>query len=244
MTYLSASESRYLAHSNPCATSAILRNKEFTMSTVNLDSTTEMNDASTVTQLQVVSVPPLKVADTERVVSWSRRNTEKTPVPETERYRAVVVAASTLKVPNDACHSPFYSLLQSTIHDLADATFQAWVRDNMLATTMDAGRLSLDKVLAFWAEEKQRTTVDAEKIIAFLKTSATFKGFATNKQKTWLHRIPKIAAPAYRGSIDQEDAAAIIAQIHDDDLADPVAVYIIQRCNNILTGDKSAKEAL
>jgi hypothetical protein len=214
------------------------------MSTVNLSNTAELGAATEMRQLQVVSTPPLKLADTDHLVFWSRRETDKTPVPETERYRGVIVPKESLLVPHVACSSPFYALLQSTIHELAKACFTAWVRDNMLAIHVDAARLSLDRVLAFWAEEKQRTTVDAEKIIDFLKQSKTLASFTANKQKTWLHRIPKIAAPAYRGSIDQEDAAAIIAQIHDDDLADPVAIYIVQRCNNILLGDKSVKEAL
>ena len=192
----------------------------------------------------VVTVAPTTLADTDLCIDWSRRSTDKTPVIAANRFRGVVIPKSQLLVPHNACSSPFYALLQETILQLARDVFRTWVQDNMLATTMETARLSLDRVLAFWAEEIERTKMSAESIIDFLKESATLRDFTESKRKTWLHRIPKIAAPAYRGSIDQEDAAAIIAQLHDDDLQHPAAIYIVQRCNNILIGAAAVKEAL
>ena len=209
----------------------------------NLENLAELDKASQPATVQIVSVPPVKVADTDRVVSWSRRSTEKTPVVAEMRYRAVIVPAASLKVPDDACRSKFASLLQSTIHDLADARFQAHIKDQMHATEMPAALLSLDNVLAFWAEEKQRATVDAAKIIEWLKASATFKTLSLAQQAGWLNRLPKIAAPSYKGLINKEQAAAIISKISEDDTEHAVCVFCMTRLNNIL-GEESTTDVL
>lgn len=62
-------------------------------------------DAIAPAMLQIVSVPPVQVKDTERVIAWSRRSTEKTPVPATERYRGTVVPTKMLELPEAACSS-------------------------------------------------------------------------------------------------------------------------------------------
>jgi hypothetical protein len=211
--------------------------------TANLASTKEMIQASEPAKAQIVSVPPVAVKADERIISWSRRSTKQNPVEQCDRYRGIVVKADSLLVPADACNSKFYNLLQTTIHALADACFTDWVRDNMHTLTVETSRFCLDRVLAFWADERQRLTVDAEKIIAFLKDSATMAKFDEAKRKAWLHRVPKIAAPGYAGLVSKEQAAAIIAQVADSDLENPVCIFIITRCNTILNAE-SATEAL
>lgn len=195
-----------------------------------------------VKQLQVVSTPSLKVADTEHVISWSRRSTEKTPVAETERYRAVTVSKDSLKVPHDACNSTFYALLQSTVHKLADASFAAWATDNMMATSVDAARFSLPQILAFWADKKAAETVDAAKIVAFLKTSATLASLPEKLQAVWLSKLPKIAAPSYKQTFTKEQCAAIVAKIVEADTDNAVCIFIMQRANNVIAAVEVSEE--
>jgi hypothetical protein len=209
----------------------------------NLNDLSAMDKASQPTVVQIVSVPPVATKDDERIVSWSRRSTTQNPVAAADRYRGIVVKADSLLVPTDACNSKFYQLLQNTVHSLADACFTEWVKDNMHVTQVEAAKFCLDRVLAYWAEEKQRLSVDADKIIAFLKDSATFKKFGADKQKVWLHRVPKIAAPGYKNLLTKEQAAAVIAQLSDDDIENPICIFIATRCNAILNAE-SANEAL
>lgn len=211
-----------------------------TGSVIDLSNAQQLLDDTAPAQLQVVSTPPLKLADTQMMVKWSRRSTEKNPVADTERYRGVCIDKKVLAIPHDACHSPYYALLQSTIHELADGAFTAWVKENMHSVKMDAARLSIDAVLAFWAEKKESETIDAAAIVEFLKASATCKAFSAEKKAAWLQRVPKIAAPAYKNIFSKKDAAAIAAQIVDADLEHPAALFIVQRANNILTTESIA----
>lgn len=194
-------------------------------------------DAIAPAMLQIVSVPPVQVKDTERVIAWSRRSTEKTPVPATERYRGTVVPTKMLKLPEAACSSKFQRLLQSTIYDLADAKFTEYVKERMHEIEMPASLLSLDNVLAFWAEEKQRNLIDADKIVAWLKDSKTLAALPAAKRGIWLSKVPKIAAPGYKMQWTKPDAASLIAKLQDDELEHPVAVFIATRCNNILAAE-------
>ena len=141
------------------------------------------------TKVQIVSTPALKIADSERVIAWARRSTEKTPVAVEQRYRAVTIKADSLKIPLDTCSSKFYTLLQSTVHDLADVRFQAWVKDNMNEIEMESDILSLDSVLAFWAAEKQRMVVDGEQIKLWLLKSETYENLSESQKLVWARTL-------------------------------------------------------
>lgn len=193
--------------------------------------------------VQIVSVPPVKVADDEQVIAWSRRSTDKTPVPAEQRYRGIVIKRAALAVPTDAASSKFHRVLQATINDLAEAMFVAWVKDNMHTLEYEVSRMTLDNVLTFWAEEKQRTAIDGDKIVEWLKESATLKVMPEAKKKVWLSKIPKIAAPSYKQTFTKEQAAAIVAQIAEADVEHPAAVFVLQRANNILS-QETVQEAL
>lgn len=193
--------------------------------------------------LQVSSIAPTKTPDHHLNICWQRRSTDKNPVDAAMRYRGVQVHESVLALPDGATSSKFHALLQNTIHQLADAKFTAWVRDNMHATEMPASHITLDSVLAFWSEEKQRQTIDAEKITAFLKASKTFAALTPAQQKGWLEKMPKMAAPSYKLLFNKEQAAVIVSRFHPDELDDPVLIFLATRCNNILS-DESQEAAL
>lgn len=184
--------------------------------------------------LQVISTPPAKLEDGMQLVSWSRRSTEKNPVDAANRFRGVVQSASVLQLPDGSTTSKFSKLLQNTINELADARFTAWVKDNMMATAMPASFTSMDSVLAFYAEEKQRAVMDGAKILTWLKASPTFAALNEKQQKSWLEKMPKMAAPSYAGLFSRENAATVISRIHADDLEAPEAMFIMERCNKII----------
>lgn len=187
-----------------------------------------------ITMLQVTSTPPIKVADADMVVCWARRSTTANPVSTTQRYRGTMIPRAKLAIPSDKCSSQFYMLLQSTIHGLADACFTAYIRERMDDVTIPAAVLTLDNVLAFWAEEKQRQVVDAEKITAWLPKSETWKALTDVQRKAWASKLPKIAAPSYALAFTKENAAAIITKIATEDMEHPIALFIATRCTNVI----------
>lgn len=189
---------------------------------------------TTVPMLQVLSTPPAEVAKDMQLISWSRRSTEKNPVPAAQRFRGVVQAIGVLTLPDGSTTSKFSKLLQNTINDLADARFTAWVKDNMHATEMPASFTSMDSILAFYSEEKQRQTIDGDKLAAWLKTSKTVAALAANLQKSWLEKLPKMAAPGFANIFTRDQAATIVSKIHEDEVDAPEAAFIITRCNTII----------
>lgn len=202
--------------------------------------TATLNETISANNVQVVSTPPAKVADFEHCIEWSRRSTDKNPVPEAQRYRAIVIPAAQLKVPDDACNSKFQRVLQSTIHELAQAFFVTKVKDDLMKTQLDGTMFTIDNVLAFWAEEKQRASVDGDKIKSWLPTSATWKDLSEAQRKVWLTEIPKLAAPSYQQVFSKAKAAVIVGRIKDDDLSNTIAAFILQRCNKILSAAEEA----
>jgi len=188
----------------------------------------------------VISTPPAKVDANDMVVSWSRRSTVANPVKAEERYRGVVINRSLLQIPDGAATSKFQLLLQETVHKLADQKFQAWVSDRMMEREMPASILSLDNVLAFWAEEKQRATIDGDKIRAFLTTCETCKNMAEATKAVWLRQLPKIASPGYRNVFTKEQAATIVSKLAESDLDNPAGVFIATRCNAIINEETQA----
>lgn len=194
---------------------------------------------------QITSVAPTVVKPDHITISWARRSTEKNPVKESERYRGIEVAASLLAIEPQDCRSKFTQLLQSTIHSLADAKFTAWVKDNMAATEVAIEQFNLDNVLLFWAEEKQRAAIDADKVTAWLKDSATLKALPEAKRDSWLKLLPKIAAPNYRvsGNFTPASAATIVAKIAEEDTDHPVCIFVMTRCNSVMNAPVTQADA-
>ena len=200
---------------------------------------------ATVTLAQITTVVPTKLKPDHITISWSRRSTEKNPVAEHERYRGIEVPASLLAIEAADCRSKFSQLLQSTIHSLADAKFTHWLKDNMQAKEVDPQLFSLDSVLTYWAEEKQRAAIDGDKVLAWLKESATLKALEEGKRDAWLKLLPKIAAPNYRnsGSFTAKSASTIVAKIDAADTEHPVCIFVMTRCNAIISAPVTQEDA-
>lgn len=195
--------------------------------------------------LQVSSVVPASFDERAFfLVAMDRRSTDANPCAAHERHRSILVARSALQVPPDRAHSQFYALLQSTILKLAEGMFAAWAKVNLAATEYPSAKMTLDSVLAYWAEEKQRESIDGAKILAWLAASATLAALAPAKQAVWKSKIPKIAAPSYRQNFSKDQALAILAQLADSDAAHACAIFIAQRCQNIIDAPDSQEEAL
>jgi hypothetical protein len=199
-----------------------------------------VNTTAAVAQDEQIKMAPIftvpqTLTDNQIAVIWSRRSTDKNPVAAENRYRAVVLPASRLQLPDGACTSKFQSLLQSTIHQLAETKLQADLKDGMHLREVPEASLSLDAVLSFWAEEKQRQVIDASAISKWLAESATFASLNPAQQAVWKTQLPKIAAPSYAMIFNAEMAAVIVSKIADADLEHPAALFVCQRCNSVIS---------
>lgn len=206
------------------------------MTTINETTTTDA-PAEVTPMLAVTTVAPAKVADNEQVIAWSRRSTAANPVANENRYRGVTIHRSTLAIPDGCTTSKFSKLLQDTIDGLATARFTDYIKDRMQDKEIPAAILSLDNVLAYWAEEKQRSVINGEAVLNWLKSSATLAAMDANKQKTWTTKVPKIAAPSYINIFSKGEAAAIIAKIAEADADHAIAQFIATRCNAIINNE-------
>ena len=202
-----------------------------------------MTTVATVSKLQVFATPTDCEAPLLPIV-LSRRSTDKNPVPEHLRYRAIHVPESAMAIASDACQSKFSRLLQTTIHDLASKMFAEEIKAED-KREVDAARYSLDGILAYWAEEKQRQQIDAEAIKAWLLASATYAGLDSKKQKAWLELVPKLHATRYRAvlgpTLEKQKTAAtvLLARLQDADLEHPVCMFIADRMNATLDATES-----
>lgn len=198
---------------------------------------------SSTTAVQVVSVKPATVEDGFHKIELSRRSTKLNEVPTAERYRAIVVKAAQLALPDGATISKFSELLQATIHQLADKKFAEWAVENLQATTVEPAMFNLDAVMAYWSEERKSQQVDAAKITDWLKTSKTLAALSKETAAVWLQKVPKIAAPGYANFFSKGQAAAIVSKINEEEIDSSVAAFIMDRCNKIITRE-SQEEAL
>lgn len=201
--------------------------------------TTITTNGAATASLQIYSTPPLNIAAGCKILSWSRRSTDKNPVPVAERYRGVVINEQEIRIPADACLSKFHMLLQSTIIGAAEAMLTDWLKEdgNIRASEYTGQALTMDNALMYWSEKKQREQIDAKQITDWLKESATFAELDEAKQKIWLAKVPKIAAPTYKGSFTRNEAAAIVARIADADTDHAIAQFVITRCNAIMMAE-------
>lgn len=194
---------------------------------------------------QVFSTPPVNVHENCMLVSWSRRSTKQNPIETADRYRGLVIDKAALTLAPDACASKFQRLLQSTVHTLADTMFQAWATENMAETQYNGAPVNIDNVLMHWAEKKAREVIDAATVLTWLESSETWGKLTQPQQAAWKIKLPKIAAPSYKGSFTTGEAVKIIARLGESeaDADTQIGLFILQRLNNIL-GEVSQEDAL
>lgn len=184
--------------------------------------------------LQVYTVAPKQVEDTEIVICWTGRSTKDNPLTTENRYRGFIIHAAKLAIPDGSTTSKFHTLLQTTIHRLAKDKFADALKEAPMMREVQEAAYSLDAVLAYYAEEQQRSVINGERIAEWLKTSATYAALDSAKQKVWLDKVPKLAAPSYANIFNAAQAAAIIAKIADADADNEIALFIATRCTNII----------
>lgn len=193
-------------------------------------------NAQSVEALQIFTTP--QVVPAGRIaIEMRRRSTKENPVPREQSYRCVLVPEGLLAINAGATQSKFVTLLQTTIHELARDRFAAFIKDNEAAATIPQALLSLDNVLAFWAEVKASQRIDAATIVEWLKQSATLQTLAPAAAAVWLRELGKLAAPSYASVFTKKQAASIVAKLADADLEHPTCAFVATRCNAILSRD-------
>jgi hypothetical protein len=188
----------------------------------------------------VLSTPPTTEAADMRYIVSTRRSTKQNPVPEGERYRAIVQHATILAVPSAECATRFYGILQAAIDEMAVSKLAALVKETPALKEVNADQFTMAAILAHASEKAASLAIDAVKVSDWFKLSHTYKALlATSEQlaASWLAKLPKIAAPNYRSAKDFNPSAcaSIVSKLHDEDLDSPIAQFIMSRCNAIIT---------
>ena len=80
-------------------------------------------------------------------------------------------------------------------------------------------------------------------VLAWLEASKTWAALTETQRAAWKMKLPKIAAPSYKGSFSTGEAAKIMARFDEEDADTPTGLFICQRLNNIL-GEQSQEDAL
>lgn len=165
------------------------------------------------------------------------RSTEKNPVEASQRYRVAFIPESLRLIDAGAMPSKFASLVQATIDGIAQERFAAMLaEDGMSLAAIDPKAFSVDALLMYWAEQRDRQRITKESLLSWLEGSATFASLSEKAKQLWRSRIPGILAPLYRNAFTVNEATNIVAKIADSDLSDPHAVMLANRLQIIIAG--------
>ena len=167
-------------------------------------------------------------------ISTTQRNSERKAVTADQRCRCVLVPEASIQPDAGTMPSKFLHLVSSMLCDIAaDRLKQQW-QENGDPREVSASLFTVDSLLVFAAERKQREAMTGEKVAAWLKESATLRTLNDAARATWLARLPKIAAPGFRGSFTAEQAATIAGKISEEDHASPVCSFVLGRLASIM----------
>lgn len=118
---------------------------------------------------------PKEITAGMQVVSFSRKNTDKQPVTEAERFRCVQVPAFSYTVtatPENA-QQVFASVLADVVATTAGEILKDFCIANKYPTEIDAELLSFAKVLERMEQSQTSERLNAEQIAAWYEKSAT-----------------------------------------------------------------------
>lgn len=198
-------------------------------------STTE----TTVTMLPITTVEPATVPAGFVLVAARQRSSKEKKVEASQRFRGILVPEAAILPPVEACHAQYREILVSQIDALASEKLAAvWKDSDPKEVRADA--FTLASILAYFAEKKQRQSIDGAAITEWLKASATLATLTEAQQATYLRVLPKLAAPGFRGVLSAENAATVAQRIADDDAATTVGAFVMKRLADIMEAVSTA----
>lgn len=198
-----------------------------------------MSDSTTaITMLQVFATEQTAVAGAINVVCSARATKGKT-IAADQRTRCIQVPEASMLIDSAAVPSKFLALIQNEVHALAKARLDAaWADGDQ--RQVPAAHYTVDGLLSYYAEKRQAMNVDATKVLAWLKASATLAALPESKHAAWLSALPKLASPGYRAVLRPDAAAKILAQLAEDDQLSPVGAFVAQRLASIMDAESNA----
>lgn len=205
---------------------------------IDLNNTAELQAATEAASQIITAQSKAETPSNMILLESRRRSTTANPVPADQQYRAALLPESILQLPEGATSSKFAVLLQSELHRLAADKFAAVTKAQPMLREIEHASYSIDNVLAYWAEERQRQQITPENVETWLKQSATLAALPEQKRAAWLKLLPKIANKNAAAVITKDMAAVIVTKIADADQEHPTAVYIMRRCDKIMSSDE------
>lgn len=194
-------------------------------------------EAATAALVPVYTVPTATPAGMH-ALEYSRRSTEKNPIPSEHRYRVAFIPEGLRAIDAGAIPSKFATLVQASIDAIAKDRFENQCKEaEMRLAAIDPRAFSVDALLAYWAEDRERSRITKESMLAWLQSSATFTSLQSDAvRRIWLQRIPGILAPMYKNAFTVGEATQIAAKLADADIADPHCVLLANRLQIIIAG--------
>lgn len=214
--------------------------REFEMNaTLNATTSIESNNVSAVTQsvlVPIYTVPTPTPAGTYALEKRAR-STQQNPVDASNRYRVAFVPEQPLLIAQDGVSSKFAALVQARIHDIAQERFAALLaEEGMSLQALEPRMFTVDALLSYWAEERDRSRITKESLLAWFDSSATAASLSEKGRQLWRTRLPGILAPMYRNAFTSNEATQIVAKLADADMGDPHAVMLANRLQIIIAG--------
>jgi len=165
------------------------------------------------------------------------RSTEKNPVAAHDRYRVAFVPEQPLLIDAGGISSKFASLVQARIHEIAQERFAALLaEEGMSLQAIEPRMFTVDALLGYWAEERERSRITKESLLSWFAGSATAATLSEKSRQLWQARLPGILAPLYRNAFTVNEATQIVAKLADADMSDPHAVMLANRLQIIIAG--------
>lgn len=191
-----------------------------------------------ITEVPVSTTRPGLNPGQELICVTKRETKQSGSIPEDQRFRGIVIPSDWITLPSDACRSAFTAILQRAIFDVAADRLSAYLSEDWNRKTVPAASFTIPNLLTYWAEEKQRSSIDGKQISEWIKAQAWIPADVLSG---WQAKVPTIAAPSYRNLFKKTQAASISSRILQSGIKlenDPIAAYIVQRCSNILATEE------
>ena len=205
---------------------------ETTLNNVNAAATVETTEQSS--KLVPIYTVPTPTPAGMHALEYSRRSTDKNPVAQSERYRVAFIPEELRLVSAEGMASKFHALVQARIDELAKQRFEAMCKaEGPMLAAIDPRAFTVDSLLMYAAEERERSRITKESMLAWLTSSATFASLSDAGKKLWQARVPGILAPMFKNAFTRNEANSILAKLHNDDMSDPHCVLLANRLSII-----------
>lgn len=195
------------------------------------------------TMLQIFNEEPKEILPTQALVYFERKNTEKNPVKDEEKYRAVLVTPPyVLPAASESLHEAFADAIQEAFYDAAGKVLKQYVENhaekyNVKQVSSDL--FTFDKIVAKMQEAQTSTKYTGEQIGAWFDASKTAedatKKYGSKEDKKYQNLRAKYQTLASNNpsGISPNAARIMLASINTDEVNHPVVKMMSKKLERL-----------